>query len=270
MPPNQEAAAVTARFRRNLLTLRDAVARSAAARLGNIDLDGGRQAINDQVAEWIRSTALLLGLAQQQAARLANDYVSGYMAAAGLTPAVDIDLGAHVGKDPTGAALAAAVRSAPVAMLWRLGRGDGRAAAMASGMDRTIRVTRGAVMTSARGVTAERIDREPRISGWRRVTASRPCGACLARAGVLMTSAVVFESHDRCGCHAEPVLKGVPERVQRPTGQQRWDAMSPADRAELLRGAGGATKAAAVTDVNQLVAYVHGQMVEAPLRAVAQ
>lgn len=270
MPPNAQAVEVTARFRRQLLSLRDAVARSIAQRLGDIDFDGGRRSIDGALAEWERNASLLVGLAQQQSARLADIYVSGFMSTADLVPEVDVDVAAHVGRDLAGESLTSALHSAPVALLWRLGRGDGRSAALASGMDRAIRVSRGAVMTSARSVIAERVEREPRISGWRRVTASKPCGACLARSGVLMTSAVVFETHDRCGCHAEPVLRDVPERVQRPTGQQRWDAMSPAERAELLHGAGGATKAAAVTDVNQLVAHVHGQMVEAPLRAVAQ
>ena len=270
MPPNAEAEALTRTFRRQLLGLRDAVTRTVAFRLRDIDLTEDRAAIERQIREWQRESLLLVALAQRQAASLADSYVSGYMAVGGLTPDVSVDIDAHIGTDLSGRPLAVALRTAPVALLWRLGRGDGRSAAVTTGMDRAIRVTRGSVMVSSRSVVAERVEREAKITGWRRVTASTPCGACLARSGVLMSSSVVFETHDRCSCHAEPVLKGVPERVQRPTGQQRWDAMSPAERADLLRGAGGAAKAAAVTDVNQLVAHVHGQMVEAPLRAVAQ
>ena len=270
MPPNAAAAATTERFRQRLLRLRDAVSRSVALQLREIELDAGKDATRRSLALWERSAALLVTLAQSEAGRLADVYISAYMSAGGVTPEAPAAVAQHVGVDLNGRPVEESLRAAPVAFLWRLGRGDGRPAAYASGMDRAIRVTRGAVMATARGVIAERAESERRITGWRRVSASDPCGACLARSGVLMTSQNVFETHDRCNCTAEVVLLGVPERVKRQTGQERWDAMSPDQRAQLLAGAGGAQKAALITDVNQLVAHSHGQMVEAPLASLAQ
>lgn len=83
------------------------------------------------------------------------------------------------------------------------------------------------------------------ITGYTRVTGGNACGACLGAAdGTTFSTADVFEFHANCDCVAEPVLLGVPNQVQRPTGQEIFDNLSRAEQdrrlgesaAEAVRG----------------------------------
>lgn len=85
----------------------------------------------------------------------------------------------------------------------------------------------------------------PEVIGWRRVARAGCCGACLALAdGRMIPLDVPLDGHPHCHCVAEPVIKGVNDRRWgRQTGQQRWEAMSPAEQDEMFHGHGGAAKA---------------------------
>lgn len=271
MPANRDAAAVTAGYRRRLIRLRDRATRQAALTWRGIDLDADD--LEAAFAAWVDDTAATVRTAQTEASRLSGVYLAAYLGASGVTPRWDgPDPEAHAGRDAGGGRLAEGLRAAPAALLWRLGRGDGRTTAMASGVARLTRTTRTGVMGAARDTLREGMVAEPSVIGYRRVTSTRPCGACLAEAGEMVGEpgrALAF--HGSCRCTQEAVLRGVTERARRPSGQQMFDRMTREEQAALFAGRGGEAKAAAVR-TSGVSALTHrddrGRLIEAPLAAL--
>lgn len=268
MPANRDAAALTEAYRRRMLRLRDATSRQLARRLQGIDLDADD--LDRELSSWTDDATVTVENAQQVASRETGGYLAAYLQASGVDAEWDgPDPDEHAGRDAFGERLDRSLRSATVAMLWRLGRGEGRDMAMASGLDRAARVTRTSVMHAGRETMRQGMQRESSVGGWRRVTAGEPCGACLAQAGVLIDDpADLIEFHDHCRCTSEPQVRGVRERVRRPTGDELLARMSESEQARLFAGRGGAAKAKRVREVgvDKLVARgTDGRIVEAPL-----
>lgn len=267
MPATVQAAELTASYRARLARLRDATTRVLVARFQSVDLDRPRD-----FDTWQADGAVLIDSAQQSAVTMTSAYLDAFVVASDPNlepPAVAVDPSKYSGK-LDGKDLAEALATAVAATYWKLGKNQGRPRALASGIDVTTRVTRSAISSSARTVLADQMVADPNVEGWRRVTSSRPCGACLALAGRRMTDRHVFESHHRCSCSAEPILAGVRETVHRPTGQQMFDDMTDAQRAELFAGTGGAAKArlVATRGLDVLISRANGHLVETPLAAL--
>jgi hypothetical protein len=69
------------------------------------------------------------------------------------------------------------------------------------------------------------------VIGYTRVAGGNACGACLGAAdGSVFATDEVFELHVNCDCVAEPVIADVPNRVQRPTGQEIFNELSTAEQ----------------------------------------
>lgn len=265
MPATVEAAEITDAYRRRIAQLRDATARTLVVRFQAVDLDRPRE-----FTTWATDGALLIEAAQERAATLSLGYLDSYLEASGAEASpVAFDPERHVGA-LRGTPLAEALRAVPAAVYWRLSRRAGRVAALAYGVDTTIRVSRAAVSEASRAALRDQMIAQPAVVGWRRVTSGKPCGACLALAGQRMTDSDVFETHDRCSCSAEPIVRGVRERATRPTGQQMFEQMTGAQRAELFEGTGGAAKARLVDErgLDALISRLNGQLVETPLAAL--
>ena len=269
MPPTEESARVTEAYRQRLIRMRDGITRLVAPALGSFDLDGD---VDAQVTRWLAAAVSAVEAGQADAARLGDRYITGYLRGAGIErQTTRVDVSDHVGRDSFGRTVARALESAPTALLWRLGSSHGRAAAMASGLSTATRATRTAITDAARSAQAAVMDSEPRISGWRRVTSSRPCGACLASSdGRVHPAGSLPETHDSCRCTVEPVLTGVPDRFRRPTGQEMFDRMGPQEQDALFAGTGGAAKAATVRErgVGVLLSRQSGRITETPLANV--
>lgn len=249
MPATAEAAEVTANYRRQLLAIRDQLVRVIALQLRGIDFDGD---LERQIRAWTEDATGTVELGQREVARLASLYVPAYLTASGVEPdPVDpLDVDRYAGRTPFGRQVQASLAMAPGAMLWRLGRGDGRNVAVTSGVARATRVTRTAVMGAAREAQTDAMAPQRQILGWRRVTSARPCGACLTAAdGTLHGRRRAFARfHDSCRCTAEPAIRGLPERYRRPTGQELFDSLDENEQAGLFAGMGGADKAAIVRE----------------------
>lgn len=213
MPPNEAAAAVTDVYRSRLARLNDATTRTIVHRLDLVGIADGAA-----VDQWADDTAVVVESAQHHAVVMTSAYLDEYLGAAGITPATTpANSGRYAGtlrQKP----LQAALRSVPAAAYWMLGRGSGLDAAHAYGVDTAIRISRTAVNDAARDVLADRMTAEPLVVGWRRVSSGHACPECIALSGHRMSDSHPFESHDRCGCTAEPVLGHQPERVLRPRG----------------------------------------------------
>lgn len=78
------------------------------------------------------------------------------------------------------------------------------------------------------------------VVGYRRVASGAGCGACLAAAtGAIQASDVTLPVHSHCRCTKEPVIRDVPDRARRATGQELYDALG-ADGQDALVGADAA------------------------------
>lgn len=85
------------------------------------------------------------------------------------------------------------------------------------------------------------------LVGWTWVTGGKkPCGACLAQQnGQVRSWSVSMNRHAGCSCVEAPVYSGVREAVRRPTGKDRFDAMTQEQQAATFR-TGGEAKAEAI------------------------
>lgn len=97
---------------------------------------------------------------------------------------------------------------------------------------------------------ADAIEGDDTVIGYRRVSRSGCCGACLALIdGRIHRNPRDFPRHPHCRCTAEPVVIDVNVRDSgRPTAQARWDAMTEDEQDAMFLGHGGQTKADLVRD----------------------
>lgn len=249
MPPNAAAAGLTDAYRRRVIRLRDALSSSMARQLESIDLAQPRRRLQNAFEDWSEQAAITTRGVQREIVADASAYLTAYLEAAEVTArwGGPDDVAAHIGRDLHGRSLDRSMTSPWVAMLWQLSRGSGRTSATSTGAAFAARTTRGAVMGCSQRVLAEGMTVEPSVESFRRVTSgSSPCLACLARSDDTVPAGADMELHDNCRCTQEPVLRGIPERVQRPTGSERLRQMSAAELASLVAGRGGAEKAAAI------------------------
>lgn len=89
-----------------------------------------------------------------------------------------------------------------------------RAVPAAEAMSAALSLTQGAmarlVLNGGRETVAATVAADPRASGWRRVLGGGGCDFCRMLAGrgsVYSQTTSHFESHDHCGCTAEPVYE---------------------------------------------------------------
>lgn len=274
MPANATAAGITEAYRRRVVMLRDAATSTVARQLETIDLDQDPARLRAAYEQWSDDTARLVRAVQVDAAQTTTAYLRGYLAASEVSATWDgpDTLDDHVGRDLRGRPLHDAMRSPWIAVLWQLANGARRESAVSTGVAYAARTSRGAVMGTSRSVLDAGMAAEPSVSGWRRVTATEACLACLALSDTVAPAGRSMQIHDACRCTAEPVLRGVRERVRRPTGSERIEQMSDGELAELLAGRGGAAKAAAIRERGLAAAVTvqpDGLITETPLAALA-
>jgi hypothetical protein len=92
-------------------------------------------------------------------------------------------------------------------------------------------------------------ERLPQMTGWTWVTGgSKPCGACLAmQNGEVWPWSVPMSRHAGCSCVQSPAYANDPGTVQRPTGQDIFDGMTPEQQASTFKS-GGEAKAEAINN----------------------
>jgi hypothetical protein len=151
-------------------------------------------------------------------------------------------------------------------------------AALALGLGRAQRTAGFEIVQTGRLAQRDAMQR-PEVSGG----AARSPPARAARAWAAATGAIhpvgdmpKVHRHDRCV--AEPVIRGVRDRVERPTGEQIWHRMTPAAQDTIFSNRGGAQKAdlirSGAVSLPDLVApspmaSIADEITEAPLAALA-
>lgn len=238
---------LTDRYRTGLAGLRDRLLVVLGRSWGLID----RDELDESFAVWLAGAAGRLGEGQRLGVGVSGAYLAAFVTSelgrAATTPKVDADRFAGRARD--GRALEDALFPAVIAVKVRLRDGATPPEALQAGWSRAARVVSMESMGAARDALDAGVSEDPRIAGWRRVVSSGACGACLASAtGAIQDTQRVLEVHGHCRCVKEPVVSGVRDRARRPTGQERFDQLAPAQQARLFAGRGGEEKAKLVRD----------------------
>lgn len=212
------------------------------------------RAINpDQIAQtypqFLLPAVRAVTVGQQVAGGLAAGYLPAFIAAETAKPTtLDLNPAARAGLTVDGRPLEQALQRGLLQVKLALSTGRPVGQAMDTGLGFVVRTARTEVPQAGRDVLAQGMRQTHLVHGWVRVTSPRPCGACLARAGEFEPDSHTITVHAACQCTAEPVVKDVPNRYPRPTGQQIFDRMTPAEQDTLFAGRGGADKAQLIRD----------------------
>lgn len=276
MPASPRSLAITDAYRARLVSLRTqaaAVAKKAWPIVSLDDLDG-------TVRQWAQVTGLTVARGQLAAATLTNLYLAAYVAAETGRPAEPsgVDLSEYEGKTEDGRPVTDLLVGAGIAVKVALGYGHNGNVALAAGLARGMRGASGQVLAAGRTAMDDMTRADSQIVGWRRVASGNACGVCLGAAtGAIQSDEQVLLCHDSCRCTKEPVIRGVRDTVQRPTGTEVFDDLSPAEQDAVFAGTGGAAKADLIrsgqiglADLARTVPQVSrpDQLVEAPLEAL--
>lgn len=198
-----------------MLRLAELIARrlGVAARRADVsDIEGWWDSIAAEVQEEI-----LTG--QSALARLARGYLTAHAQAEGTTvrPVV---------VQPNAQQVATSLRvTGPVAFRTHMaisGNADASVRVMASQLEGAAQRL---VLEGDRQTTTQTVAANDSVAGWRRVGGGSSCPFCLmliGRGAVYSKRTATFESHDRCGCTAEPLYRRDPEPPEVRRLQQQW------------------------------------------------
>lgn len=242
MPANPASLQITDRYREQLLQIRQRTMLIAAGQWNAMTFED----LNRSYARWLDLIATLVAGAQRYGARLTVAYLAAFIGSElgelVTPPAIDPDVYAGRSRDdrPLVEALTPPLYTVKMALAQR----KTPAQASLAGLNRALRLVASETVAAPRAALADAIKTDRRLVGWRRVTSGNACGACLGAAtGAIHKTDVVLDVHDHCRCTAEPVVRGVRERVHRRTGKELFDGMSPSQQDVLFHGRGGADKA---------------------------
>jgi hypothetical protein len=186
----------------------------------------------------------LIHAAQSAAASLAGGFFNSYALLETGEPPGEIDpLDENAGASIDGRALADVLGATRAKILGALREGRTFEEAIALGRASASRVAQTEVMDAARLELDHHMKEHPGVSRWRWL-AHGTCPVCLGLDGSRERSpGESLNGHPGCKCIQQPVFDGAEDVVPRPTGRDRFDALSMheqdnllgSDRAELIR-----------------------------------
>ena len=243
MPARRASLAITDRYRQQFTRANVATSKKVGKAFNDLvrvdDLDGGFE----RFAVYATAEIDRVRAAQVE---LADTYLAAYTSSE-LRRKVEptgIDPNRFTGLDRFARPLDVALRPPVFTVKLALLQGYAVPAAVAFGVARVSRITGAEVAAAGRTVLSELMRASGNVVGWRRVAAGEACGACLGAAtGAIRADDEVPDVHDNCQCTAEPVIGGVSDNFERPSGQDIFDSKSEAEQNALFSGRGGAEKA---------------------------
>lgn len=267
MPATREGLAVTERYRRAVIGLRDRTVHLATATWPVVE---SADHLADAYAAWAARLAGAIVAAQATAALATGAYLAAYMAAeTRRAPArsMSIDPDRYAGYTRAGKPVRDAIDlSLGLALRDRERTGGPFRQALEAALKRNVRLGGDEIMAAPRYALHDLMTADPSITGWKRVAAATACPVCLAAAdGQTYKVDRLLEIHDHCTCTAEPIITGLPDHAPRPTGSELWAAMTPAEQ----DAAAGPAAAQAIRDgapFRSLIA--HREMHEQPTQIV--
>jgi hypothetical protein len=275
VPGNPASLQITANYQAQLQLLAQRVQAAMTIPWRQVNLDR----LDETIAAWVALVAPLLVAGKGLSAQLADSYAAAYTSS---------ELGAHVaplGLAPQnyaagldGRAIPDVLAAAGIAVKTAVKDSKAPNVALAAGLARAQRTTGFEIVQTARIAQRDAM-RRPEIIGWRRALSTGACGACMGSAtGAIHPVGDMPKVHRHDRCVAEPVIRGVRDRAERPTGEQLWHQMTSAQQDHVFSNRGGARKADLIRDghitLPQLVspspmASMPDEITETPLAALA-
>lgn len=240
MPGSPASLQVTANYQAQLQLLAQRIQNALALGWRQVNLND----LDGSVDAWLALAAPLVTAGKGFSAQIADVYTASYVAQeTGLRAA---PLGLRAGDYATaldGREVTEALAPAAIEVKAALRDEKSPNVALAAGLARAQRTAGFEIVQTARVAQADAM-RRPEVVGWRRAVGGGACGACMGSAtGAIHPVGDMPRVHRRDRCVAEPVIRGVRDRVERPTGEQIWHRMTPAQQDAVFHNRGGAQKA---------------------------
>ena len=192
--------ALTREYRRQTLALRAVTLRDLQRLWPALDW----RDIEGTFPSWLTGVGALVARDRQRAAGLASLYLSQHRRAAGVPGAPDVRLAPQIEPQR----LEVAMRVTTVVAVKRAAlAGQAAEQAMANAFVQSSGSATRLVLDAGRETIRRTTLADSRTRGWRRVGAPR-CDFCrmlIGRGAVYTEATSDFQSHDHCGCSAEPV-----------------------------------------------------------------
>lgn len=234
MPATREAVHATDAYRYQLLAIRAQLTRLLIAQWRAVDVVD----LNGTYKRWLDAATITLAAAQRHGVQLTTSYLTVFLSAElgkPTTPAVHIVPDLLAGKGMDGRPLDEVLLPALFTVKIAIGQRRTFSEALTMGLNRALRTAAVEYEAASRSALDQLLAGDQRVAGWRRVTSGNACGACLAAAtGAIQREQTTMPVHAHCRCTKEPVVRGVRERYQRPTGRETFDAMTSGQQDALL------------------------------------
>jgi len=248
MPARRASLGITSRYRSEFIKTNRAASREVGrgfneiVRVDNLDAN---------FKLFVPFAVGVINTARSRQVRLADAYATRFVTSelGKRVPPLSIADDKYTSLDQFGRPLDEALQPAVYSVKRGIAGGYPMNAAVAFGVARVARITATTVAAAGRQALTDIMERRGEIRGWTRVAEGDACGACLALVtGDVLDPSEDLSEHPNCNCTAEPVVAGVEERYQRPTGQEIFDSKSKAEQDALFDGRGGAEKAQLIRD----------------------
>lgn len=238
MPRTAASLRLTDSYRGRLLQVRQRAVQAVRVAWGTVAIDDFERTF----AIWAAVAAGTLTQAQIAAVVQTDTYFAAYLSSElnSRIPPRGIDPAERSGTAANGRPVLDMLALAAQTVRLSRAQGVAAAAALTRGLARAERLTATEVLAASRSTLDDLITSEDRVVGWRRTTSATACVACLGSAtGAIQRDAEVLEAHEHCRCTKEPVVRGVRETARRPTGEDIFDDLTPAQQDALFAGNGG-------------------------------
>lgn len=249
MPARRQSLGITSTYRTQFVDTNRSAAREVGVgfnRIVRINPD-----IDANFDLFVPFATGVINTARSRQVRLADAYSSRFLTSELRRNVRPLGLSddAFTGDDPFGRPLPEALLPAKLSLKLALAQGFPVPTAVGFGVARVARIAATTVAAAGRGALSEIMQTRSDIRGWTRVSESDACGACLALTdNAILDPSEDLSEHPNCNCTAEPVVAGVEQRYERPTGQEVFDSKSESEQDALFTGRGGADKAQLIRD----------------------
>lgn len=223
MPANPRSLGLLEAYHEQLASIRKRTAELVVRRYDAIhpeDLSNGFK-------NFVPDAAQVIEAGQGQAALFSDAMLRGFIRLeSGQEEEITEPVEDNAGFTTDGRRLTEVLSAVPAKVFLAIKSGRSVEEAMRFGRFASTRTTVTEVMDAATQELTHQMKQSPLVQGWRWKSRGT-CGACLALDdGEILPDGRPLNRHPYCQCVAEPVIRGVREKVQRQTGRERFDELS--------------------------------------------
>lgn len=223
MPANPRSLRLLDAYHEQVAHLRDRTAQMVVRTYDAID----PQDLTGGYARFVPTAAQIIEAGQTQASVLSDAMLRGFIRLeSGREEEITEPVEDNAGFTTDGRRLTEVLSAIPAKVFLAIKMGRSIDEAVRFGRFAATRAAVTEVMDAASQELTHQMKESPVVAGWRWKSRGT-CGACLAMDnGSVLPDGTPLNRHPYCQCVAEPVIKGVKERVKRPTGHDRFNALS--------------------------------------------